>query len=197
MNFLAHLFLAENNKESIIGNFIADHVKGNAINTYKQEIIDAIRFHRSVDEYTDNHPTVKTAVENLRPQYRKYSGVVLDMYYDHFLALYWDQYSMEPLEQFTARIFKILTESYNLLPPRSQFILPYMMSENWLLNYRELDGLHKALSGIANRTKFRSDLFTAAKHLRMNYQYYSNSFNEYFPQLIDAKQYGNLHQPLI
>ncbi len=185
MNFLAHLYLAGDNPESIIGNFIADHVKGSAIDTYSQGIIKGIRFHRSVDEFTDNNDIVNEAVVRLRPDFRKYAGVVLDMYYDHFLANAWDEYSNEELIDFTRRMYRVIKSSHHLLPARSKYILPYMMADNWLVNYKYFDGLHKALSGISRRTKFESNLESAVENLKGDYDYYKESFNQFFPQLIE------------
>lgn len=192
MNFLAHLYLSEDNIDSIVGNFIADHVKGSSIDNYSNEIKSAIRFHRSIDQYTDNHAVVQETLVHLRPEFRKYSGVVLDMYYDHFLAANWNNWSDEKLDDFTRRMFKTLNSRISSLPQRSQYILPYMIAENWLLNYRNFEGLNRALSGISSRTKFYSNLENATKHLKKNYQVYENSFNQFFPDLIRFSKSGAL-----
>lgn len=183
MNFLAHLFLAGNNKYSIIGNFIADHVKGSSIDLYNEEIKQGIRFHRKIDQYTDSHEVVRRTIPTLRPNFHKYAGVVLDMYYDHFLGNNWERYSNESLEEFTGRIYEILRSSYDILPQRSRFMLPFMMAENWLLNYRNFEGLHQALAGISRRTTFGSGLENAVDHLKNHYELYQVSFNDFFPQL--------------
>lgn len=185
MNFLAHLYLAGNNKYSIIGNFIADHVKGNTIDLYNEEIRKGIRFHRSVDEFTDSNETVRHTLVGLRPFFHKYAGVVLDMYYDHFLANSWSRYSTEQLEDFTARMYEVLRSSYDILPQRSRYMLPYMMNDDWLLNYKHFEGLHMALSGISRRTTFASGLEDAVDHLKGNYHVYEKSFEEFFPQLLE------------
>jgi acyl carrier protein phosphodiesterase len=185
MNFLAHLYLAGDKPESIIGNFIADHVKGNAIDTYSEGIQKGIRFHRSIDEFTDNNDIVHEAVIRLRPEFRKYAGVVLDMYYDHFLANAWSEFSNEKLIDFTHRMFEVVKSAHFLLPARSKYILPYMMTDNWLVNYKNFDGLHRALEGISRRTKFESNLENAVEFLKKDYEYYRLSFNQFFPQVIE------------
>lgn len=185
MNFLAHLYLAGNNKYSIIGNFIADHVKGSSIDLYNPEIRQGIRFHRQVDEFTDAHPVVKETVLNLRPHFHKYAGVVVDMYYDHFLAKDWRKYSDVPIEEFTARIYDVLKSAYDILPARSKYMLPYMMADNWLMNYRNLEGLNQALTGISRRTTFPSGLETAVDYLKGHYDEHQESFDSYFPQLVE------------
>lgn len=184
MNFLAHLYLSDDNSDSIVGNFIADHVKGNRIELYSDEIKSAIRFHRTIDQFTDSHAVVQETLKHLRPEFRKYSGVVLDMYYDHFLAANWNKWSSESLTDFTRRMFRTLNSRFSILPQRSQYILPYMIAENWLLNYKNFDGLNRALSGISSRTKFYSNLENATNHLKGNYTTYEDSFNQFFPDLI-------------
>lgn len=191
MNFLAHLYLSENKTESIVGNFIADHVKGNTIDLYNDDIKSGIRFHRSVDSFTDHNTTTHEAIIHLRPYYRKYAGVVLDMYYDHFLASGWDQWSSEPLTDFSIRMFDVLKSSGHLMPLRSQRLLAYLAENDMLVKYKDLDGLKLALTGISKRTTFISNIETAAEHLNDHYSYYSDSFNHFFPQLVEYRRITN------
>ncbi len=185
MNFLAHFFLSHTDHESIIGNFIADQVKGSRIHEYTEGIIKGIRWHRMVDEYTDKHPVVRETQVLLRSDFRKYSGVVLDMYYDHFLGKHWSTYSNESLNDFTGKVYNVLVSNLDMLPQRSQYILTYMVKQNWLLNYRTFEGLHSALSGIASRTVFHSNMEFGVSHLKSNYAYYNASFKQFFPELLD------------
>ncbi len=184
MNFLAHLYLSPDEPECIIGNFIADHVKGKIIDLYSPRVKKGILFHRAIDTFTDSNAIVKYTILNLRPQFHKYAGVLLDMYYDHFLAKNWKRFSTEPIEDFTGRVLDIIKTSSDILPARSRYILPYMMQDNWLVNYRYFNGLHDSLSGIAHRTKFSSNLTQGVSHLKSNYDFYANSFEEFFPQLV-------------
>jgi len=184
MNFLAHLFLSGENREVIIGNFIADHVKGNKIMTYSPGVRAGILLHRAIDQFTDNHPVVKLAVERLRPDFRKYAGVVVDMYFDHFLSKGWDSWSEEPLRSFTDRMYNIIIASTGILPPRTMHMIPYMMNHDWLGNYGNFEGLNRALTGMARRTPFHSNMETAADKLKEDYGYYEKSFSIFFPELI-------------
>ena len=110
MNFLAHLFLSGENDDIIIGNFIADAVKGRYIEKYNEKIRYGIKLHREIDNYTDNHPVFKQSRKRLLHKYHKFSGVIVDMYYDHFLAVNWSDYSDENLEAFVSNAYKILTD---------------------------------------------------------------------------------------
>ena len=128
MNFLAHLYLSGNNEEVIFGNFIADGVKGNQMNGYSAGIRDGIRLHREIDRYTDNHPVVKQSKSRLSPKYRMFSGVIVDLFYDHFLSKYWQEFSQKELNDFVSKTYQLLIKSYDLLPPRPKRILPFMIT---------------------------------------------------------------------
>lgn len=184
MNFLAHLYLSGDNNEIIIGNFIADHVKGNKTEKYNSGIRSGIILHRSIDYFTDNHQIVKDAVERIRPQFRKYAGVVVDMYFDHFLSKGWNLWSEEPLSDFTSRMYSIITSAGEILPLRTRQMIPYMIDYNWLENYGNFEGLDRALKGMARRTPFLSNMESAVDILRNDYDYYAQSFDDFFPDLI-------------
>ncbi|PKO97610.1 MAG: DUF479 domain-containing protein [Bacteroidetes bacterium HGW-Bacteroidetes-9] len=184
MNFLAHLYLSGDNNDIIIGNFIADHVKGSKTEKYNSGIRSGIILHRSIDYYTDNHQIVKEAVERIRPQFRKYAGVVVDMYFDHFLSKGWNRWSKEPLSDFTSRMYGIITSAGEILPPRTRQMIPYMIDYNWLENYGNFEGLDRALKGMARRTPFLSNMESAVEILKNDYAYYEQSFDNFFPDLI-------------
>lgn len=184
MNFLAHLYLSGDNRDIIIGNFIADHVKGNKIASFSPAIRAGISLHRSIDQFTDSHPVVRESVERIRAEFRKYAGVVVDMYFDHFLSAGWADWSTEPLQDFTARMYAIINASEGILPPRTKHMIPYMTNHDWLGSYGNFDGLNRALSGMARRTPFYSNMETASETLRIDYAFYQDSFNRFFPELI-------------
>ena len=176
MNFLAHLFLSGEDEEIIVGNFIADHVKGNSINKFSAGIKNGIYFHREIDAFTDNHPIFIQSKNRLAENYRKYAGVIVDMFYDHFLSANWNVYSDENIEVFTKRMYKILFKKYLTLPPKTRRILPFMAKDNWLVGYGRLEGLNSALKGMARRTSFESGMENAVEDLKMNYIIYKNEF---------------------
>ena len=184
MNFLAHLYLSGDHHDVIIGNFIADHVKGSKFNSYSPGIQAGILLHRSIDHFTDNHPVVKESVERIRPEFRKYAGVVVDMYFDHFLSAGWHDWSVEPLSDFASRMFAILTASNGILPSRTKQMLPYMMNYDWLSGYGKFEGLNRAFNGMARRTPFYSNMESASEKLREDYNFYRDSFHLFFPELI-------------
>ena len=100
MNFLAHVYLSGNNAPLAVGNLIADRVKGNDNNDFSPMIQKGIFLHRKIDYFTDHHSDFKACVTLLFPIYRHYSRVIVDMYYDHFLACHWKKFHPLPLNSF-------------------------------------------------------------------------------------------------
>lgn len=185
MNFLAHLYLSGDNEDIITGNFIADHVKGNGINKFGAGIRNGILLHRDIDYFTDSHPQFILSKNRLAPNYRKYAGVIVDMYYDHFLSAFWQHYSDEPIEKFTRRMYKILLKRFLILPPKTKRILPFMAKDNWLVGYGKPEGLGRALAGMAYRTPFDSRMENAINDLQDNYVLFKQEFEAFFPEIIE------------
>lgn len=187
MNFLAHAYLSENDKKVMIGNFIADAVKGNSYERFPDGIRKGILLHRFIDEYTDNHEVFKASKKRLQPTYDKFSGVIVDIYYDHFLAKNWSEYSDIPLKEFVSEAYSILIDHFFILPARSKRILPFMVSQNWLVGYANFKDLDRVFHGMSNRTRrYNSGMENAVTDLQKNYQYYLDEFTKFFPQIIDA-----------
>ena len=194
MNFLAHLYLSGDNDSIIIGNFIADHVKGNGINKFDTGIRNGILLHRDIDQFTDSHPQFILSKNRLAPNYRKYAGVIVDMYYDHFLSAFWQHYSDEPIEKFTRRMYRILLKRFLILPPKTKRILPFMAKDNWLVGYGKLEGLGRALAGMAYRTPFNSGMENAIRDLQDNYSLFKQEFEAFFPEIIE---YANKQKAIL
>lgn len=195
MNFLAHLYLSPNNTDVIMGNFFADGIRGNKFQHYNEDIKYGIKLHREIDTYTDNHPIVKQSKNRLHPRYRLYKGVIIDIFYDHFLAKNWDQYSAIPLEVFVDSIYQLLDNNFPILPEKTQHMLPYMKEYNWLYNYQYIEGLQRVLNGMNNRTKNKSQMNLAVEDLEKHYQDFEHDFFAFFE---DLKNFSHLkYQELI
>lgn len=194
MNYLAHCFLSGTDEELLVGNFIADSVRGSQLHVFPEKIARGIRLHRLIDNYTDAHPVVQQSKERLRPNYRKYAGVIADVYYDHFLAINFDQYSGLGLAAYTNLVYTAIQRYQAILPAPVNYFLPYMISQNWLLNYANLEGIRRSLTGLSRRTTFVSNMETAADELQLNYHLYLLEFNQFFPDLraYVAKEQQNL-----
>lgn len=179
------MFLAGNDPSNIIGNFIADHVKGDEVLAYSEGIRKGIGMHRSVDSYTDSHPVVRSSIMRLRYAYRKYAGVVVDMFYDHFLSSWWDHYCVISLDEFTESRFGILMTHYETFPERAKYLLHFMMKDNWIKGYGTLEGLNRALTGMSRRTNFVSGMDKAIGDLQVYYKEFGEEFCAFFPELVD------------
>ena len=174
MNFLAHLYLSGKEEEVIIGNFVADSVKGNFLDRFPEGMERGIRLHREIDHYTDQHPVFKSSRNRLSPRYRMYAGVIVDLYYDHFLAKYWNEFSKEDLTEFVSMTYFLLVRKFHLLPPRSRRILPFMITQNWLVGYRDLAMLQRVFNGMSRRTSHPSGMEHAIDDLQVDYELYEN-----------------------
>ena len=184
MNFLAHLYLSGDDESLMIGNFIADSVKGSAYNNFPDGIKQGILLHRAIDFYSDNHPVFLKSVERLRPGYRKYAGVIVDIFYDHFLAKNWKEYSDKPLERYAGEVHSLMMKNILIMPAKSLMFLKYAIRTNRLVSYRTLDGIGEVLYGMSRRTTFKSNMELAAKELKEYYPEFENEFRIFFE---DAK----------
>ncbi len=184
MNFLAHIYLSGYNEDIIIGNFIADNVKGKDIENYSETVKKGIKLHRKIDYYTDNHIAVKSSKKRLQNKYHKYSGVIVDIYYDHFLAANWYNYSNENINDFASRAYKIFYKNFLILPNKTKAFLPLMISSNWLVNYSKLEFLQRVFKRMAHNTSFDSGMENAVEDLKKDYSLYRLEFNVFFPDII-------------
>ena len=184
MNFLAHLYLSGSDPNVMTGNFIGDFVKGRDMSTkFGKGIARGVELHRIIDEFTDHHPIVRQSKDRLRPKYRHYSGVIIDIFYDHFLAANWKAYAEEPLPSYAGRVYKIILDQGTILPERVNQILPYMMRDNWLVNYAQLEGIQRVLNGMSRRATFDSKMNEATEDLKTFYPEFKSEFEEFFPAL--------------
>jgi acyl carrier protein phosphodiesterase len=184
MNFLAHIYLSGNDHERMVGNFIADSVKGKVFETFPEGIKNGIKLHRQIDLFTDTHPVIEKGKEMLRPKFRKFAGVVMDIFGDHFLARNWQDYSDQGLDLYTSAVYRILENNQEIFPERARITLHYMQKQNWLYNYQYIEGIKRALTGMAHRSTFESGMENAHIELERNYLFYQNIFHEFLPDLI-------------
>ncbi len=192
MNILAHIYLSGENEELMIGNFIADHIKGNAIQQYNGDILKGIKLHRFIDEYTDSHPVVKLSKQRLYKSIGKYAPVVSDVYFDHFLANFWNQYHSLPLEQYAQNKYSLLNSRLDILPQKTQNMLPYLIKYNWIMAYKSFEGLQQVFNGMNKRASFVSNMDIAVASLQQDYSLYEQEFHQFFPQLQHAVSHFNL-----
>ena len=184
MNFLAHIFLSGNNELITLGNFSGDGVRGKGYKKFPVEIQVGILLHREIDTFTDTHPTVRKSTKRLHTYYSHYSSVIIDIFYDHFLAKNWSDYCDVPLDSYVADFYKSLVKHLDILPARIQRLTPFMIEQNWLLSYAEIDGIQSVLSGMNRRTKGKSKMNLATKQLQQFYKEFESEFKDFFAELM-------------
>jgi len=184
MNFLAHIYLSGHDTEVTIGNFIADGIRGKSYRKYPVGIQKGILLHRQIDTYTDAHPTVRLSTKRLHQNYSHYSGVIVDILYDHFLAKNWKDYSDMALELYAENFYKTIMDNFETLPPRIQKMMPHMISGNWLLSYAKIDGIQNVLDGMNKRTNNISGMHNATRELLQYYSEFEAEFRSFFEELI-------------
>ena len=183
MNFLAHIYLSGDSDLIKIGNFMADGVRGNKYLELHSEIQKGIILHRTIDTFTDAHPVFRQSTKRLHANYHHFSGVIVDVFYDHFLAKNWSLYSDEKLEDYVDNFYNSLNTNHDLLTEKAQMMKPYMIQQNWLLSYKTIDGIEKILSQMDNRIKRESNMRFSVQELRLFYKEFEDDFTIFFDDL--------------
>ena len=184
MNFLAHIYLSGDNDLIKIGNFMADGIRGKHFESYPLEIQKGIILHRAIDTFTDAHLVFRQSTKRLHEHYHHYAGVIVDVFYDHFLAKNWTKYSDEKLEDFVQRFYQSLNYNYEMLSERTKGLMPIMMKENWLVSYQTVEGIEHILTQMDHRTKNESKMRFATNELSEFYSEFEKEFTEFFEELI-------------
>jgi acyl carrier protein phosphodiesterase len=185
MNFLAHIYLSGSNDMVKIGNFMADSVRGNKFENYSIELKKGILLHRAIDSFTDSHPIYRQSKHRLHEKYGHYSGVIMDIFYDHYLAKNWHKYSDEPLETYADNFYSLLQRNYDILTPTVQKMIPYMMARNWLVCYASIEGLTTILFQMDHRTKNRVAMHESINELQEFNAQFEQEFFDFFEELTD------------
>ncbi len=183
MNFLAHLYLSGSDINIRLGNFIGDYVKGRNYERFPIGVQKGIALHRAIDTFTDKHSSTRSCKELLSPGYGKYSGVVVDVLFDHVLANEWLKYSQSDLKWFTRSFYFQMVQHYSILPDRVKKFLPFMIQSNRLYSYRTEAGVKKALEIMSSVTSLPENSIYAIETLNNSYNQLSSHFNTLFPEL--------------
>ncbi len=184
MNFLAHLALAAPDEGLLVGNFIADHVKGNRWQQFVPSVQAGILLHRAIDYFADTHPLVRQSAQRLRPRYRHYAGVLVDVFYDHFLAASWNRYMEVPLSVFSKEMYVLMNRHYELLPPTSRLFLRYAAKRDILAAYAQVEIIGYVLQGMARRIARPSGIETATEELQTQYHEFGEEFAQFWDEIV-------------
>jgi acyl carrier protein phosphodiesterase len=183
MNYLAHAYLSFGFGEVLIGNFIADTVKGKH-ERFPETIRQGILLHHLIDEFTDSNPHFRRSVGRIDSGFGLYATIIVDMFYDHFLAANWNRYSEIPLPKFAEKVYATLLSRYVILPPRMKRMLPHMFTSNWLVYYGDANSFNHFFKGLARRTRFAPDLAKAAHQINEHYDELNADFLAFMDEMI-------------
>jgi acyl carrier protein phosphodiesterase len=184
MNYLAHLYLSEPHEQAWLGSLMGDFVKGPLDERYGAEITRAIAMHRKIDVFTDVHPVVLQSKSRMSAERRRYAGIMVDMFYDHFLAKHWQDFNDEPLAEFTGRVYRVLERYQTVLPERLQRVAPMMMQWDWLGSYADIGSIYTALNWMGRRLKRENRLANSADELVGNYAQLEADFRAFLPDVL-------------
>ena len=183
MNWLAHLHLSEPAPAFRLGSLLPDLVSQPDMALLPAEFQPGIRRHLQIDAFTDAHPMFRRSVGRLNPSYRRFGGVLIDVFYDHFLASHWGSFSATPLPDFVADVYSGFEQHWNLVPESARLRLERMRTENWLYSYREIAGISIALVRIGRRLRQPFDLAKAVTLLEKDYRLLYADFSAFYPEL--------------
>ncbi|MSU76578.1 MAG: DUF479 domain-containing protein [Gemmataceae bacterium] len=199
MNWLAHVYLAESDIEARLGNLLADLVKGPDRRTMTASFTRGMRLHQAIDIFTDAHPVVHRSRARIYGDYRHFTGILVDVFYDHYLALDWDRYAAEPLDAFTARLYADIRAHPITLPADAQAAFNRMLEDDRLGSYRQIDGIAAALQRVSMRLAARTGkefaLEKAVSELLANFDALRNDFAEFFPALREHVERWKIGEP--
>ncbi len=184
MNYLAHLYLASDSDEFLIGSFLGDFVKGTIDNRYSEEMTQGIKFHRKIDAYADAHEGTTTSRNLFSPARRRFAGIIVDICHDHFLAKHWSDYSDIKLSVFISYVYDTLQKYYEIFPERLKYILPRMIQQNWLQCYQDINGIDITLNRISRRIKKDNKLKDSIEEIKLYYDALEKNFLVLFPDVI-------------
>jgi len=185
MNYLAHTYLSGDNDNIKIGSFLGDWVRGSDYLKYSEDIRTGISLHRNIDTFTDQHPIVRHSASRFKSRYARYSSVIIDIVYDHYLASNWKDFCSISLRDYVNRMHNVMLNNFELLPERLKNYLPGFMNERWIERYATLEGIRDVLETMSKRTSLPKETEFAISVMEAFYKDFSHEFFDFFGQIIE------------
>ncbi|MEM1095597.1 MAG: ACP phosphodiesterase [Bacteroidota bacterium] len=186
MNWLAHLHLADADGADRVGNLLPDMARKRECDAMPATIRRGVARHRFVDTYLDHHPMYFRSRARLKPPFRRFAGIIVDVFYDHYLTLHWATYCDVPMLDFVAEACASMTPHLGVLPPAPQRIIPRMCREGWLVGNGTIDGIARTLGRIDHRLSRPAGLAGAARYLEAEWDGFEADFLAFYPELMHA-----------
>ncbi|QWV95683.1 DUF479 domain-containing protein [Geomonas oryzisoli] len=189
MNYLFHLYLSGDDPDTLTGNFMGDFVKGPLADRYPAPLRQGLELHRRIDSFAQQHPAFTSSRLRIAPEFGLYRGILVDLYYDHFLATGWQKLHREPLPVYLERARRIVEGNRPLLPERLQRLVPVIF-EDMIPSYLTTDGVAGALERMSRRVARSNPLAGGGRELTRNYQALQEDFLAFLPEVSRyAQQY--------
>ena len=184
MNYLGHLFLSGSDEKILLGNFLGDHVSNKTLHLYDSSIKKGIELHREIDLFTDSHPISRELRAMLFDQYRHRSRVILDLFYDHFLAADFCDFQSVSLLDFVIKVSDILQKQLHLMPDSAKRHFMAMRKYGWLEGYTSIDGIRLVLNQMSIRKNMDS-MGSSVEFLEKHYPHFRMQTHAFLHQAID------------
>ncbi|MGA7828816.1 MAG: ACP phosphodiesterase [Geobacteraceae bacterium] len=178
-----HLFLSGNDPEILVGNLMGDFVKGRLDDRYSPGIRRGIEIHRRIDSFAAGNEFFLRSKRRIDPCFGHFRAVLVDIFYDHFLACHWEEFSPVSLEEFIRSSHQTLSQYEAFLPPRLQELLPRMFSRHWLISYREPAGIETALRRMSERFSRQNPLAEGGMELSKKSDSLLRDFRGFLPEI--------------
>ncbi|MBU5637616.1 DUF479 domain-containing protein [Geomonas sp. Red69] len=182
MNYLFHLYLSGDDPATLTGNFMGDFVKGPLADRFPEPLRQGLELHRRIDSFAQKHQGFTNSRLRIAPEFGLYRGILVDLYYDHFLATGWGQWHQEPLPVYLKRVRRIVEGNRSLLPEPLQRLVPVIF-EDMIPSYLTTDGVAGALERMSRRVKRSNPLAGGGRELTRNYHALQEDFLEFLPEV--------------
>jgi len=192
LNYLAHLYLAKPTADSHFGNLLGDFGGHRHVEQLPITVMQGLDNHYLVDKFTDAHPLVKKAKQYFSPQRKRFSGVAIDVLFDHFLIKHWHMFNQQPLDHFKKMSFGLLHERLAAMPPRMQHVVKHLTANDWFKEYETLNGIGLALDNITKRIRFVNQFSGSIDDITCHYNELNSLFLAFFPELIEHVKQSDL-----
>lgn len=182
MNFLAHAYLAGDDAGLIVGGVFGDWIKGPlAKQALPPDLARGVALHRAIDTYADGNAAFLSSRARVAPARRRWSGVFVDLYYDHLLAANWSRHHGQPLDDHLRRLYALLAARSAELPENVRPVARLIADENWFGHYATVDGLREIFERMSRRVRQPNPLADAVDDLLRDGAGFAADFAEFLP----------------
>ncbi len=183
MNILVHYLLSDRNEKVVVGNVIADFIKGNKVQSFSPGIQKGIEIHKKIDSFSDQHPVVKETWALLQNDFGLYGRVITDIYYDHFLFKHWKEFSMFSFEDDMNFLYQCLQKNTGEFPPGVRRMTARIVALQWPVKYTNMSGLYQVFRSMSRRVAFENRFEMAVEVLKKEYATIDSHFLSFYPEL--------------